>query len=77
MTEQIKLTKSDRQRVWWRSQFLQGSWNYERMQNMGWAYALIPALKNCTRLLKTVQLLLSATWNSLTLTHTLLLQSLV
>ncbi len=45
MTEQIKLTKSDRQKVWWRSQFLQGSWNYERMQNMGWAYALIPALK--------------------------------
>ncbi|KLK51636.1 PTS system mannose family transporter subunit IID [Streptococcus agalactiae] len=46
MTEQIKLSKSDRQKVWWRSQFLQGSWNYERMQNMGWAYALIPALKN-------------------------------
>lgn len=45
MTEQIKLLKSDRQKVWWRSQFLQGSWNYERMQNMGWAYALIPALK--------------------------------
>lgn len=45
MTEQIKLTKSDRQRVWWRSQFLQGSWNYERMQNLGWAYALIPAIK--------------------------------
>ncbi|HFH7489036.1 TPA: PTS system mannose/fructose/sorbose family transporter subunit IID [Streptococcus agalactiae] len=45
MTEQIKLSKSDRQKVWWRSQFLQGSWNYERMQNMGWAYALLPALK--------------------------------
>ena len=45
MTEQLKLTKSDRQKVWWRSTFLQGSWNYERMQNMGWAYALIPALK--------------------------------
>ena len=45
MTEQIKLSKSDRQKVWWRSQFLQGSWNYERMRNMGWAYALIPALK--------------------------------
>ena len=45
MTEQIKLSKSDRQKVWWRSQFLQGSWNYERMQNMGWAYALIPTLK--------------------------------
>ncbi|CRH88461.1 PTS system mannose-specific EIID component [Chlamydia trachomatis] len=45
MTEQLKLTKSDRQKVWWRSTFLQGSWNYERMQNMGWAYTLIPALK--------------------------------
>lgn len=45
MTEQLKLTKSDRQKVWWRSTFLQGSWNYERMQNMGWAYSLIPALK--------------------------------
>nr|WP_276870434.1 PTS system mannose/fructose/sorbose family transporter subunit IID [Lactococcus taiwanensis] len=29
----------------WRSMFLQGSWNYERMQNGGWAYSLIPALK--------------------------------
>lgn len=45
MTEKLQLSKSDRQKVWWRSQFLQGSWNYERMQNMGWAYALIPALK--------------------------------
>ena len=45
MTEKIQLSKSDRQKVWWRSQFLQGSWNYERMQNLGWAYSLIPALK--------------------------------
>lgn len=45
MTEQIKLSKADRQKVWWRSQFLQGSWNYERMQNLGWAYSLIPAIK--------------------------------
>ena len=36
-------------RVWWRSTFLQGSWNYERMQNLGWAYSLIPAIKNSTR----------------------------
>ncbi|WP_032507065.1 PTS system mannose/fructose/sorbose family transporter subunit IID, partial [Streptococcus mutans] len=36
---------SDRRKVWWRSTFLQGSWNYERMQNLGWAYALIPAIK--------------------------------
>ncbi|MGX7776300.1 PTS system mannose/fructose/sorbose family transporter subunit IID [Streptococcus pluranimalium] len=46
MTEnQIKLSKSDRQKVWFRSQFLQGSWNYERMQNLGWAYSLVPAIK--------------------------------
>ena len=45
MTEKIQLSKSDRQKVWWRSQFLQGSWNYERMQNLGWAYSLIPAIK--------------------------------
>ncbi|MFV8211561.1 PTS system mannose/fructose/sorbose family transporter subunit IID [Streptococcus pluranimalium] len=46
MTEnQIKLSKADRQKVWFRSQFLQGSWNYERMQNLGWAYSLVPAIK--------------------------------
>jgi len=45
MTEKLQLSKSDRQKVWWRSQFLQGSWNYERMQNLGWAYSLIPAIK--------------------------------
>ena len=47
MTEnnRIKLSKSDRRSVMLRSQFLQGSWNYERMQNGGWAYSLIPALK--------------------------------
>ena len=45
MTEKLTLSKADRQKVWWRSQFLQGSWNYERMQNLGWAYSLIPAIK--------------------------------
>ena len=45
MAEKIQLSKSDRKKVWWRSQFLQGSWNYERMQNLGWAYSLIPAIK--------------------------------
>ena len=45
MTEKLQLTKSDRKKVWWRSTFLQGSWNYERMQNLGWAYSLIPAIK--------------------------------
>ncbi|WP_317431557.1 PTS system mannose/fructose/sorbose family transporter subunit IID, partial [Parolsenella catena] len=29
----FELTAADRKKVWWRHQFLQGSWNYERMQN--------------------------------------------
>ena len=41
----LTLSKADRQKVWWRSTFLQGSWNYERMQNLGWAYSLIPAIQ--------------------------------
>ena len=41
----LTLSKADRQKVWWRSTFLQGSWNYERRQNLGWAYSLIPAIK--------------------------------
>ncbi|MBF0776387.1 PTS mannose family transporter subunit IID [Streptococcus azizii] len=45
MSEKLQLSVSDRKKVWWRSQFLQASWNYERMQNLGWAYSLVPALK--------------------------------
>ena len=45
MAEEVHLTKSDRIKVWWRSTFIQGSWNYKRMQNGGWAYTLVPALK--------------------------------
>ena len=45
MAEKIQLSQADRKKVWWRSQFSQGSWNYERMQNLGWAYSLIPAIK--------------------------------
>ena len=43
--ERIQLSKKDRISVWWRSTFIQGSWNYERMQNGGWAYSMIPAIK--------------------------------
>ncbi|WP_294394089.1 PTS system mannose/fructose/sorbose family transporter subunit IID [uncultured Clostridium sp.] len=43
--EKIKLTKKDRLSVWWRSTFMQGSWNYERMQNGGLAFSMIPAIK--------------------------------
>lgn len=45
MAEQIKLSKKDRTSVWLRSTFIQGSWNYERMQNGGWAFSMIPAIK--------------------------------
>ena len=42
---EVKLSQKDRMAVCWRHQFLQGSWNYERMQNGGWCYAMIPAIK--------------------------------
>lgn len=38
MEKNLKLTKKDRLSIWWRSTFIQGSWNYERMQNGGWAF---------------------------------------
>lgn len=44
-SKRISLDKKTRQAVMLRSQFLQGSWNYERMQNGGWAYSMIPAIK--------------------------------
>ncbi|MCL1949563.1 MAG: PTS system mannose/fructose/sorbose family transporter subunit IID [Turicibacter sp.] len=44
-SKRFKLDKSDRTAVAWRSTFIQGSWNYERMQNGGWCYAMIPAIK--------------------------------
>ncbi|GKT04252.1 PTS system mannose/fructose/sorbose family transporter subunit IID [Furfurilactobacillus sp. WILCCON 0119] len=42
--KKITLTKSDRLKVAWRSTFIQGSWNYERMQNGGWLFSLMPAI---------------------------------
>ncbi|MDR2833373.1 MAG: PTS system mannose/fructose/sorbose family transporter subunit IID [Streptococcaceae bacterium] len=45
MENKLKLTKKERIEVSIRSWFLQGSWNYERMQNGGWAFSMIPALK--------------------------------
>ncbi|MCC6097710.1 MAG: PTS system mannose/fructose/sorbose family transporter subunit IID [Olsenella sp.] len=44
-TNGIHLTVADRRAVCNRHQYLQGSWNYERMQNGGWCYAMIPAIK--------------------------------
>lgn len=45
MADKIQLTKKERFSVAMRHQFLQGSWNYERMQNGGWAFSIIPAIK--------------------------------
>lgn len=43
--KKLQLTKSDRLKTALRLQFLQGSWNYERMQNGGWAYTMVPMIK--------------------------------
>ena len=45
MAEKITLSKKERLSVALRSTFLQGSWNYESMQNGGWAFSIIPAIK--------------------------------
>ena len=45
MAEKIQLSQKDRMAVAIRHQYLQGSWNYERMQNGGWAFSMIPAIK--------------------------------
>lgn len=45
MADKITLSKKERFSVAWRSTFLQGSWNYERMQNGGFVFAMIPAIK--------------------------------
>lgn len=43
--KKIKLTKADRFKMFLRSYFLLSSFNYERMQNGGVVYTLIPAIK--------------------------------
>lgn len=40
-----KLTKSDLKSVFVRSNFHQGSWNFERMQALGYCFAMIPVIK--------------------------------
>ena len=40
-----KLTKSDFFWAFIRSNFLQGSWNMERMQALGFAFGMVPILK--------------------------------
>jgi fructoselysine and glucoselysine-specific PTS system IID component len=40
-----KIDKKDLQRVFWRSFALQGAFNYERMQNVGYCYSMLPIIK--------------------------------
>ena len=40
-----KITDKDLRKVFWRSFTLEGSWNYERMAHLGYAYSMIPVLK--------------------------------
>ncbi|MDF7682986.1 PTS system mannose/fructose/sorbose family transporter subunit IID [Lactobacillus sp. ESL0679] len=39
------LTKKDLHSIFWRAFALQGGFNYEKMQNIGYAYAMEPAIK--------------------------------
>lgn len=43
--EEKKLTKSDLNKMFFRSWFLLGSFNFERMQSIGFCVTLIPAIK--------------------------------
>lgn len=40
-----KLSNKELRSIFWRSFALQGAFNYERMQNMGYGYAMIPAIR--------------------------------
>ena len=45
LTPAAPLDKKTLNQMAWRSLFLQGSFNYERMQAAGWLYGIIPGLK--------------------------------
>lgn len=41
----MSLSLGSRWQAAWRSLLLQGAWNFERLQNVGWAFCVEPALK--------------------------------
>ncbi len=45
LTPAAKLDKKVLNQMAWRSLFLQGSFNFQRMQSNGWLYSIIPGLK--------------------------------
>lgn len=44
-TKRITLSKADRIKTSWRMTFIQAAWNYERMHNVGFAYAMAPVIR--------------------------------
>ncbi|WHY79497.1 PTS system mannose/fructose/sorbose family transporter subunit IID [Neobacillus sp. WH10] len=40
-----KLTKKEIRQIFWRSCQLDSSWNFERQQNLGYSYAMVPVIK--------------------------------
>lgn len=44
-TTRLKLTKKDLTNVFIRSNLFQGSWNFERMQALGYCFSIIPIIK--------------------------------
>lgn len=45
MSEKKQLTSADIRATYWRSTFLLGSFNFERMQSMGFCVSMIPTIK--------------------------------
>lgn len=45
MATQRKLTDRDLRRVFWRSCMLDSSWNYERQQNIGYSFGIVPVIE--------------------------------
>lgn len=41
----VKVTKNDLKKMFLRGLALEYSWNYERQQNMGYCYAMLPIIK--------------------------------
>ena len=41
----MSLSKETIKKTFWRSMPLQGAFNYERQQTVGWLYGLVPGLK--------------------------------
>lgn len=43
--QKVAVQEKDLSAMFWRSNLFQGSWNFERMQALGWAFTFLPVLK--------------------------------